>query len=101
MLTVPFYDGGFRYGATEEREALAKEARSNLEAVLRQASSEVRAAFEALYRSDDALLQARDAARFAQDVLTLATLAYRAGATTNIEVIDAERAARDAETASR
>ena len=99
-LTIPFYDGGFRYGAAEERGALAKQGRSNLEAVLRQASSDVRAAYESLYRSDDALRQARDAARFAEDVLKLATLAYRAGATTNIEVIDAEREARDAETAS-
>jgi outer membrane protein TolC len=100
VLTVPFYDGGFRYGAAEERKALAKEARANLEAVLRQANSDVRLAFETMYRADDALRQARDAAHFAENALELATLAYRAGATTNIEVIDAERSARDAETAA-
>ena len=99
-LTIPFYDGGFRYGTAQEHAAQAKEGHANLEALLRQATSEVRVTFEALYRSDDALLQARDAARFAVDALKLATLAYRAGATTNIEVIDAERAARDAETAA-
>jgi hypothetical protein len=35
---------------------------------------------------------------FAKKALGLANLAYRAGATTNLEVIDAERQARDAET---
>ena len=38
------------------------------------------------------------AARLANEALRLATLAYIAGATTNLEVIDAERQARDAET---
>ena len=36
----------------------------------------------------------------AKDALDLANLAYSAGATTNLEVIDAERAARDADTAA-
>lgn len=99
-LTLPFYDGGYRYGAAEERQALAREAHARLDALLRQAGADVRAAFEAFYRSDDAMRQAHDAARFAEDALSLATLAYRAGATTNLEVIDAERAARDAATAA-
>jgi len=49
----------------------------------------VRIAFEAVQRADDAL---------AQEALELSQLAYRAGATTNIDVIDAERRALDAET---
>jgi outer membrane protein TolC len=49
-------------------------------------------------RADGALHSAREAAEFASRALELANLAYRAGATTNIEVIDAERQARDAET---
>ena len=99
VLTVPFYDGGFRYGASREREALASEARSNLEGLLRQANSDVRAAFESLFRWTTPC-DRPDAARFAEEALGLANLAYRAGATTNIEVIDAERVARDAETAA-
>jgi outer membrane protein TolC len=38
------------------------------------------------------------AARLTREALDLSTLAYRAGATTNLEVIDAERRARDADT---
>jgi outer membrane protein TolC len=68
------------------------------DAGLRQARSDVRAAFEAMRRADGALRSSRDAAKFASQALDLANLAYHAGATTNIEVIDAERAARDAAT---
>ncbi len=98
VLTVPLYDGGLRYGQAKERDALASEAKVALEATVRQARSDVRTAFEEMRRADQALAAARDAARLAQHALDLANLAYRAGATTNIEVIDAERVARDTET---
>jgi outer membrane protein TolC len=98
LLTVPLYDGGLRDGQHQERSALRDEASVAYDAGLRQARSDVRAAFEALRRADDALRSARDAARLAQQALDLANVAYRGGATTNIEVIDAERQARDAAT---
>lgn len=98
VLTLPLYDGGLRYGQEHERKALAEEARLNVEATLRQAKSDVRAAFEEMERADVALDQARQSAAFGKQALALANLAYRAGATTNLEVIDAERQARDAET---
>lgn len=98
VLTLPLYDGGLRYGQAREREALATEAKAGLEGALRQAKSEVRTAFDALRQADEALRAARQAAELAKQALGLATLAYSAGATTNLEVIDAERRARDAET---
>jgi len=98
LLTVPFYDGGLRYGQHKERDALHDEAKVAYEAGLRQARSDVRAAFEAMRHADDALRSSRDAAKLADQALELANLAYRAGAVTNIEVIDAERQARDAST---
>jgi outer membrane protein TolC len=100
LLTVPLYDGGLRYGQHRERDALRDEAKVAYEAGLRQARSDVRAAFEAMRRADDALLSSRDAAKLAGQALELANTAYRAGAVTNIEVIDAERQARDAATAA-
>jgi outer membrane protein TolC len=99
VLTVPFYDGGLRYGQQKEREALRNEGQAGLESALRQARSDVRAAFEEIRRSDAALAAAQQAAQLAESSLQLAEIAYRAGASTNIEVIDAERTARDAETA--
>ena len=97
LLTLPIYDGGLRYGQAKERDVLADEARTQLEGTLRQARSEVRTAFVAVREADEALGAARDAARLAAQALALANLAYSAGATTNLEVIDAERRARDAE----
>jgi outer membrane protein TolC len=100
ILTVPLYDGGLRYGQRRERAALSAQARVQLEAVLRQARADVRVAVTAAERADQALRAAQEAARLAGESLKLADLAYRAGATTNLEVIDAERRARDAESAA-
>jgi outer membrane protein len=49
-------------------------------------------------RADDGLRSSRDAAKLAAQALDLANAAYRAGAATNIEVIDAEQQARDTAT---
>jgi outer membrane protein TolC len=46
------------------------------------------------------LANARAAADQAQQVVNIVNVSFRAGASTNIEVIDAERRARDADTAS-
>ena len=100
ILTLPFYDGGLRGGIARERDAQVTEARADLEAALRQAQSEVRIAFDGLVRADRGLAGAREAARLAGRALELADVAYRAGATSNIEVIDAARRARDADTAA-
>ena len=100
LLTVPFYDGGLRYGLADERAALTAEAHTQYESLVRQAKSDVRVAFEAVKRAEAALVAANDAARLAHEALDLANIAYKAGATTNIEVIDAERRARDADTAA-
>jgi outer membrane protein TolC len=100
VLTLPLYDGGLRYGQAQERDALADQAKIQLDATLRQARSEVRTAFDVMKKNDDALKSARDAAALAKEALDLAIIAYRGGATTNLEVTDAERRARDAETAA-
>jgi len=97
LLSLPIYDGGYRYGIKHELDSLYSEAKTKLDATLKQARSDVRIAFEAVLRADDGLAQAREAAKLAEEALQLAQLAYQAGATTNIEVVDAERQARDAE----
>jgi outer membrane protein TolC len=97
-LTVPLYDGGLRYGQEHERKALADEAHLGVEATVRQARSDVRAAFEEMKRADLAFRQAQQSSAFATRVWNLANLAYKGGATSNLEVIDAERQERDAQT---
>jgi outer membrane protein TolC len=98
VLSIPLFDGGLRYGQEKERRALRSQADAQLEGVLRQATSEVRAGLMLVHRADEALVAARNAAKEANGALFLAQDAFRAGGTTNLEVIDAERRARDAET---
>jgi outer membrane protein TolC len=56
----------------------------------------VRVAFDAVRDADRSLAAARRAAALAKEAADLATTAYRAGTVTNLELIDAERQARDA-----
>ena len=100
VLAIPLYDGGLRYGQEHERDALYEENKARLDGVLRQARSDVRLAFETVRRADEALEQARSASKLANEARELTDLAYKAGATSNIEVIDAERRARDADTSA-
>jgi outer membrane protein TolC len=100
VLSLPLYDGGFRYGARRERSALYQEQKIQLDGLLRQARSDVRVAFETVKRADESLSAARDAARLAHEALEMSNLAYREGATNDLEVVDAERRARDADTAA-
>jgi outer membrane protein len=96
VLSIPLFDGGFRYGVARERRALEEESQVQLDAALRQVSVEVRGAFEALRQADESLRAAQAATQAATSAAALADQAYRAGATTNLELVDAERRARDA-----
>jgi len=49
-------------------------------------------------RTTAAVERQRNSAILAEDAMRLADIAYRAGATTNLELIDAHRGVRDAET---
>jgi outer membrane protein TolC len=100
VLTIPLFDGGARYGLQRERSALYQESKAQLDGLLRQARSDVRAAFEAVQRADESVQSARQAARLAHDALEMTTLAYREGATNDLEVVDAQRRARDADVAA-
>jgi len=99
LLSLPIYDGGARYGAHDERTVLRDQADLALTNLMRQARSEVRVAFEAQRSANAELVSARAAAQSAHDAEEMTTMAYKAGASTNLEVIDAERQARDADTA--
>jgi outer membrane protein TolC len=68
-----------------------------LEASVRQARSEVRAAFVQVQHADASLKAAREGAAQAAEALELANAMWKAGSTTSLDVIDAERRARDAD----
>ena len=100
LFSVPLLDAGQRRGQAREREALVDVVRAERTNAERQARSEIRTAREAVAATERALTRARRAAELANEVVRITDIAFREGATTNIEVIDAQRQARDAETAA-
>jgi outer membrane protein len=100
QFAVPVFDGGARRIARRQREITLDTARIQLTDVELRARSELRTAEAAVESTERALQHARLAAQHAAEVLKITDVAFRAGATTNIELIDAQRRTRDAETAA-
>jgi outer membrane protein TolC len=100
LFALPVFDGGQRRGQAQERAALVDAVRTERTELERQAGSDIRVAREAIAATERALVHARNAVAEAEEVVRITDTAFREGATTNIEVIDAQRHARDAETAA-
>ena len=96
---VPIFDSGERRGAKEVRQAALQRQQAALTGQVREAKAEVRRAYESLRRGERALESARAAAEQAAQVLQITEFSFKAGAATNLDVIDAQRRARDADTA--
>ena len=97
-LTQPIYDGGYRRGVKRQREAALQASALSVEQVQIRARAEARTARVAVAADARALEHARLAASQANEVLKITIVAFDAGASTNIEVVDAQRSARDLET---
>ena len=98
LFAVPLYDSGLRAGEKAQRLSdlnIIKFERANLE---RQAASDIRIARDAVASTGRAFMQAQAAADRANQVVNITDVAFREGASTNIEVLDAQRQARDVET---
>ncbi len=96
---VTLWDSGQRASLKVQRQAALDIAAATLAGATTSASSEVRASREAVASGERSLASARAAADQAQQVVNITNLSFRAGGATSIEVIDAERSARDADTA--
>jgi outer membrane protein TolC len=99
QASVPIFDSGERSNLRLQRQAAVNVAQANLTSAVTSASSEVRTAREAVLSGERALVSAQAAADQAQQVVNIVNISFRAGGATNIEVIDAERSAQDADTA--
>ena len=98
LFAVPVFDSGLRSGEKAQRLAdlnVIKFERANLE---RQGASEIRTARDAVASTTRALTQAQLATDRANQVVQITNVAFNEGASTNIEVLDAQRQARDVET---
>ena len=98
QVSQPIWDFGARQSLRLRREADLQSSTIALQRVQIQARSEERLARAAIEAQERALARAREAARNAGEVLKITIVAFDAGASTNIEVIDAQRSARDLDT---
>jgi outer membrane protein TolC len=99
-LSVPIFDGGSRRATARQRGVAVATARIQLTDVQLRARAELRTAQASLESTERALANARLAAQHAAEVLRITDIAFRAGATTNIELVDAQRRAREVDTAA-
>jgi cobalt-zinc-cadmium efflux system outer membrane protein len=95
-LDVPIFDATLR---PDKRVRIADRdtARLRLDALTLQARSELRVAQESVRSTELIVASVRQAADNAAEALRITEIAYRAGATTNIEVVQAQQAARQTE----
>jgi outer membrane protein TolC len=96
QLQVPIYDGSL-IAAKRIYVAERETARIRLGAVTLQARSELRLAQESVKRTEQIVAASRLAAESAAEALRISDIAFRAGATSNIEVVQAQQSARQAE----
>jgi len=97
QLDIPIFDSGYKSAEARSRQSAVDVARATRVGATTSATSEVRMAREAIASADRELVTRRAAAAQAQEVVDIVNISFRAGASTNIEVIDAERRARDAD----
>ncbi len=97
VLTVPFYDGGLRYGAIRENHALADESDQRLEATRRTGSVQVAQARRAVVVAEQNRSVAERARDLARETERLARIAFQAGTGTSLDLIESGRRLREAE----
>ena len=96
---IPLWDSGQRRALKARRQAdlsLFQVDRRDAEVSVKSEARIARVTIDAEAR---ALERSREAATHAAEVLRITDVAFRAGATTNIELVDAQRRSRDAESA--
>lgn len=99
-LSQPLFDSGLRAGRKAERQVALDAEKLALTEIEVRARSEVRLAQAAVDSLARVLATAREGASQAEEVLKITVTSFELGATTNLEVIDAQRSARDLETAA-
>jgi len=96
QLEIPIFDGTIQ---PQKRARVAEQeaARLRLDGLTNEARSELRTAQESVLHGERIAAHVRLAAESAQEALRITEIAYRAGATTNIEVVQAQQVARNNE----
>jgi outer membrane protein TolC len=99
-FSQPIFEGGLRRSTSRLRELEVERTKIDRTDLELKARSEVRLAQESVQSYERIVTSARLAASQANDVLRITTSAFEVGATTNLEVVDAQRSTRDIESAA-
>lgn len=94
VLTVPIWDGGMRYGALREAQAVERQTEARTQSTLRRARVEVDRARRAIEVATETRAQAEEALKQAELTDTLTKKAWDAGAGTSLELVTAASALR-------
>jgi len=97
ILSVPFWEGGARYGALRSARVDADEAEANLVALRRNATVQVEQAHRAVKVAEDSRLVASNARQLAAETDRLTRASYTEGKGTSLELVTAAAALRSAE----
>ncbi len=97
VLSVPFWDGGARYGALRQARALSYEAEQNLESLRRTAIVQIEQARRGVEVAEASRKVAADARALAAETDRLTQVAYREGQGTSLELVIAAASLRQAE----
>jgi len=97
QMVQPIFDGGERRAERRARQTEVDQSKLTFFEIETRARSEVRMAQVALASLKTSLAITQTAASQSEEVLRITTAAFELGATTNIEVIDAQRSLRVAE----
>jgi outer membrane protein TolC len=97
ILSVPFWEGGARYGAMRIASANAEQAKLRLDAVRRGATIESNQALRAVGVAEQARVVSEQNRDLARESARLAERAFAAGAGTSFDLVDAGKNERNAE----
>jgi outer membrane protein TolC len=97
VLTVPFFEGGARYGALRDTRAQADESMQRLEAARRAATVQIRQAQRSVEVADDSRKVAEQSRDLARETERLSRVAFQAGTGTSLDLIESGRRLREAE----
>ena len=96
----PIYEGGQRKALAAQRQVALSSAKLSLAVIENQANADVRLARVTVDGLTKIAATTKLSAEQAAEVLKITNSAFELGATTNLEVIDAQRSLRDAESSA-
>ena len=97
VLTIPLFDGGFRYGALRDTRAQAEQSQQRLEAARRNATIQISQARRAVEVAENSRRVSEESRDLARETERLSRIAFQLGTGTSLDLIESGRRLREAE----